>query len=198
MAASLRRATVHDLCQMEDCSQRCIPERDAFLVQRFTVSVLCWPQLQWVAQGHDGRIVGYVTVDMDQREGIAYVRSIAVLPPHRRSGLATKLVNLAHSDMIRVYDAECAKVNVRQSNDVALKFFSNNRLGYTEHELMNLNHEEDDGEPFCVLRKQLRERQDVEDQPRPGAGDGGGNPGDEEVGPANHRPDDLGLEWLFI
>jgi peptide alpha-N-acetyltransferase len=57
---------------------------------------LSWPQLLYVAESDDGKIVGYVMAkleDENENEPIhGHITSISVLRSHRKLGIATKLM----------------------------------------------------------------------------------------------------------
>ena len=56
---------------------------------------LSWPQLLYVAEDCDGKIVGYVLakLDEDSAEVHGHITSLAVARTHRKLGLATKLMS---------------------------------------------------------------------------------------------------------
>jgi ribosomal protein S18 acetylase RimI-like enzyme len=85
----IRQATVHDLLQMQTTNLWCLPENyQVSADQSLTVAIglrilsshplsweqmkyyfyhlLSWPQLLWVAEDFDGKIVGYVLAKMEE------------------------------------------------------------------------------------------------------------------------------------
>lgn len=52
--------------------------------------LLSWPQLLWVAEDFDGRIVGYVLAKMEEDESQpkhGHITSLSVLRTHRKRGI---------------------------------------------------------------------------------------------------------------
>ncbi|KAK1557914.1 hypothetical protein Q3G72_034121 [Acer saccharum] len=62
---------------------------------------LSWPQLLYVAEDYNGRIVDYVLAKMEEESNECHdhITSLAVLRTHRKLGLATKLMSAAQSAM---------------------------------------------------------------------------------------------------
>jgi hypothetical protein len=63
---SIRQATVQDLLQMQNCNLWCLPEN--YAMKYYFYHLLSWPQLLWVAEDFDGKIVGYVLAKMEEDE----------------------------------------------------------------------------------------------------------------------------------
>ena len=55
---NIRMATTHDLIDMQQTNLWCLPEN--YQMKYYFYHLLTWPQLLWVAEDYDGRIVGYV------------------------------------------------------------------------------------------------------------------------------------------
>eukprot|EP00833_Pecoramyces_ruminatium_P017593 jgi/Orpsp1_1/1191625/evm.model.d7180000087419.1 len=54
-----------------------------------------WPQLSFVAEDHQGRIVGYVLAKMEEDQSEpphGHITSLSVLRSYRRLGLASRLM----------------------------------------------------------------------------------------------------------
>lgn len=66
--------------------------------------ILSWPQLLYVAEDYNGKIVGYVLAKMEEEstECHGHITSLAVLRTHRKLGLATKLMTAAQNAMEQV------------------------------------------------------------------------------------------------
>jgi ribosomal protein S18 acetylase RimI-like enzyme len=60
----IRQATVHDLLQMQTTNLWCLPEN--YQMKYYFYHLLSWPQLLWVAEDFDGKIVGYVLAKMEE------------------------------------------------------------------------------------------------------------------------------------
>lgn len=98
----IRKATVDDLLAMQACNLFCLPEN--YQMKYYFYHILSWPQLLYVAEDYNGRIVGYVLAKMEEEsnECHGHITSLAVLRTHRKLGLATKLMNAAQSAMEQV------------------------------------------------------------------------------------------------
>ena len=59
-------ATVDDLLQMQTTNLWCLPEN--YQMKYYFYHLLSWPQLLWVAEDFDGKIVGYVLAKMEEDE----------------------------------------------------------------------------------------------------------------------------------
>ncbi len=60
--ATVRRARYDDLLAMQRCNLLCLPENYGF--KYWMYHILSWPQLVYVAESYDGKIVGYVLAKM--------------------------------------------------------------------------------------------------------------------------------------
>lgn len=60
--ASIRRARYDDLTAMQRCNVFCLPENYGY--KYWMYHLLSWPQLVYVAESFDGKIVGYVLAKM--------------------------------------------------------------------------------------------------------------------------------------
>ena len=60
----IRQATVYDLLQMQTTNLWCLPEN--YQMKYYFYHLLSWPQLLWVAEDFDGKIVGYVLAKMEE------------------------------------------------------------------------------------------------------------------------------------
>jgi peptide alpha-N-acetyltransferase len=59
---SIRRAKVDDLWGMQEANQSCLPEN--YQMKYFLYHILSWPELLYVAEDYNGKIVGYVLAKM--------------------------------------------------------------------------------------------------------------------------------------
>ena len=89
---------------------------------------LSWPQLLYVAEDDNGKIVGYVMAKMeDDGDKVTdihgHITSISVLRSHRKLGIATKLMRASQYAMKTVYDAEYMSLHVRVSNMAAIGLY---------------------------------------------------------------------------
>lgn len=91
--------------------------------------LLSWPQLLWVAEDSDQKIVGYVLAKMEEdvAENSAphgHITSLAVLRTHRKRGIATMLMKTSQKAMSEVFDADYASLHVRKSNRAAFHLYT--------------------------------------------------------------------------
>ena len=59
---SIRNSTVDDLFQMQHCNLSCLPEN--YQMKYYFYHILSWPQLLYVAEDSNKKIVGYVLAKM--------------------------------------------------------------------------------------------------------------------------------------
>ncbi|XP_017257256.1 N-terminal acetyltransferase A complex catalytic subunit NAA10 [Daucus carota subsp. sativus] len=147
----IRRATINDLLAMQACNLFCLPEN--YQLQIYLYHIISWPQLLYVAEDYNGKIVGYVLAKMEEEatpECHGHITSLAVLRSHRKLGLATKLMMAAHSAMEHVFGAEHVSLHVRESNRAAFNLYTET-LGYKVHDLEGKYYA--DGEDAYVMRK---------------------------------------------
>lgn len=117
--------------------------------------ILSWPQLLYVAEDYNGKIVGYVLAKMEEEssECHGHITSLAVLRTHRKLGLATKLMSAAQAAMEHVYGSEYVSLHVRKSNRAAFRLYTET-LGYQIHDIEAKYYA--DGEDAYDMRKQLK------------------------------------------
>ena len=107
--------------------------------------LLSWPQLLWVAEDYDGRIVGYVLAKMEEQEEDnqnqqqqhaphGHITSLAVLRTHRKRGIATELMRRSQLEMASVFQADYVSLHVRKSNRAAFHLY-NETLKYEIHDI---------------------------------------------------------------
>ncbi|KAL3785891.1 hypothetical protein ACHAW5_006107 [Stephanodiscus triporus] len=96
-------------------------------VRYYFYHLLSWPQLLWVAEDHDGRVVGYVLAKMEEDEAKpphGHITSLAVLRTHRKRGIATALMRRSQVEMEHVFGAEFVSLHVRKSNRAAFHLYN--------------------------------------------------------------------------
>merc|ERR1712048_615857 len=88
--------------------------------------MLSWPQLLYVAEDYNKKIVGYVLAKMeeDSSEVHGHITSLAVLRSHRKLGLASKLMRAAMAAMEETFSAEHVSLHVRVTNRAAFTLYS--------------------------------------------------------------------------
>ena len=90
-----------------------------------------------MAEDQKGRIVGYVLAKIEEevedgkdcRSLHGHVTSLAVLRTHRKCGIATKLMQQAHSRMQESFGCQYCSLHVRYTNMAAFHLYSHT-LGY--------------------------------------------------------------------
>ncbi|CAD7700537.1 unnamed protein product [Ostreobium quekettii] len=155
---SIRPAMMKDLLAMQRCNLLCLPEN--YQLKYYFYHILSWPQLLYVAEDYDGKIVGYVLAKMeeDASEVHGHITSLAVARSHRKLGLATKLMNAAHRAMEQVFDAEYSSLHVRVTNKGAHHLYMET-LGYRIHDIEAKYYA--DGEDAYDMRRVLKEKKKV-------------------------------------
>ncbi len=149
---NIRRATVEDLLEMQACNLACLPEN--YQMKYYFYHILSWPQLLYVAEDSNKKIVGYVLAKMeeDAQESHGHITSLAVLRSHRKLGLATRLMRAAENDMVECFDAEYVSLHVRKSNRAAFHLYSET-LGFRVHDIEKKYYADD--EDAYDMRKDL-------------------------------------------
>ncbi len=90
---------------------------------------LSWPELLYVAEDDNGKIVGYVMAkmedeDLEKDEPVhGHITSISVLRSHRKLGIATKLMRASQFAMKTIYDAQYCSLHVRVGNKAAIALY---------------------------------------------------------------------------
>ncbi|XP_007518567.1 N-alpha-acetyltransferase 11 [Erinaceus europaeus] len=123
---NIRNARPDDLMNMQHCNLLCLPEN--YQMKYYFYHGLSWPQLSYVAEDEDGKIVGYVLAKMEEDTDDVphgHITSLAVKRSHRRLGLAQKLMDQASRAMIENFSARYVSLHVRKSNRAALHLYSN-------------------------------------------------------------------------
>ncbi|XP_076998530.1 N-alpha-acetyltransferase 11 [Tamandua tetradactyla] len=123
---NIRNARPEDLMNMQHCNLLCLPEN--YQMKYYFYHGLSWPQLSYIAEDEDGKIVGYVLAKMEEDPDDVphgHITSLAVKRSHRRLGLAQKLMDQASRAMIENFSARYVSLHVRKSNRAALHLYSN-------------------------------------------------------------------------
>ncbi|CAF5011284.1 unnamed protein product, partial [Rotaria sp. Silwood1] len=121
----IRNAIPEDLINMQNCNLLCLPEN--YQLKYYFYHGLSWPQLSYVAEDDNGKIVGYVLAKMEDDSDDAiphgHITSLAVRRTHRRLGLAQKLMEQASRAMVENFNAKYVSLHVRVSNRAALHLY---------------------------------------------------------------------------
>jgi len=149
----IRTATIDDLLYMQQCNLMCLPENYQF--KYYLYHLLSWPQLLQVAEDESGRIVGYVLAKMEEDPGDSHghITSVAVKRTNRKVGLATRLMQSAHSSMDEVFQSPFVSLHVRVTNKPAIHLYEQ-LLGYYVHDVEEKYYA--DGENAFDMRKYFK------------------------------------------
>eukprot|EP01116_Phalansterium_solitarium_P002191 TRINITY_DN12052_c0_g1_i2.p1 TRINITY_DN12052_c0_g1~~TRINITY_DN12052_c0_g1_i2.p1 ORF type:complete len:258 (-),score=57.47 TRINITY_DN12052_c0_g1_i2:89-778(-) len=153
---SIRRARIEDLPAMQSANMMCLPEN--YQMKYYFYHLLSWPHISYVAEDHNGKIVGYVLAKMEddpEQEPNGHITSLAVMRSHRKLGIASKLMTQAMETMRDVYDCEFVSLHVRRGNRAALKLYQDT-LHFKVHDT-ELKYYADQEDAFA-MRRELRER----------------------------------------
>ena len=150
---NVRCATPQDLMNMQHCNLLCLPEN--YQMKYYLYHGLSWPQLSYVAEDENGKIVGYVLAKMEEEPDEivhGHITSLAVKRSHRRLGLARKLMDQAARAMVENFAAKYVSLHVRKSNRAALKLYKVS-LKFDIHEIEPKYYA--DGEDAYAMRRDL-------------------------------------------
>ncbi|KAI9916699.1 hypothetical protein PsorP6_017104 [Peronosclerospora sorghi] len=130
---SIRNASADDLLQVQNSNLWCLPEN--YQMKYYYYHIMTWPQLLYVAEESDGKIVGYVLAKMEEEASVphGHITSLAVLRTHRKCGIATKLMQAAQSRvtieflaeraMVESFGAAYVSLHVREGNAAAIHLY---------------------------------------------------------------------------
>ncbi|XP_063901432.1 N-alpha-acetyltransferase 11-like [Zophobas morio] len=153
---SIRPATPHDLLQMQHCNLTCLPEN--YQMKYYLYHILTWPQLSFVAENEQRKIVGYVLAKMDEdMKDIpnGHITSLAVLRNYRSQGIAFKLMEQASKAMIDNFQADYMSLHVRESNRAALHLYRDT-LNFEVVDVESKYYA--DGENAYAMRRSLKKK----------------------------------------
>ncbi|XP_002717041.3 N-alpha-acetyltransferase 11 [Oryctolagus cuniculus] len=163
---NIRNARPDDLMNMQHCNLLCLPEN--YQMKYYFYHGLSWPQLSYIAEDEDGKIVGYVLAKMEEDPDDVphgHITSLAVKRSHRRLGLAQKLMDQASRAMIESFSAKYVSLHVRKSNRAALHLYSDT-LNFQVSEVEPKYYA--DGEDAYAMKRDLSQMADVlRQQPEP-------------------------------
>ncbi len=152
----LRKFKPDDLQNVMQINRVCLPENytDYFfmdLYERFPGT--------FIVAEENGAIAGYIMCRIEvglSNHGLSglirkgHVVSIAVMPQHRRKGVAQALINAANDGM-RSYKAKQCYLEVRVTNNVGIALYK--KLGFEVNKTLNGYYS--DGEDAYVMTKAL-------------------------------------------
>ncbi|XP_026953823.1 N-alpha-acetyltransferase 10 isoform X6 [Orcinus orca] len=126
---NIRNARPEDLMNMQHCNLLCLPEN--YQMKYYFYHGLSWPQLSYIAEDENGKIVGYVLAKMEEDPDDVphgHITSLAVKRSHRRLGLAQKLMDQASRAMIENFNAKYVSLHVRKSRFLSVIYFIHIRV----------------------------------------------------------------------
>ncbi|CAK6951407.1 Hypothetical predicted protein [Scomber scombrus] len=117
---------------MQHCNLLCLPEN--YQMKYYFYHGLSWPQLSYIAEDENGKIVGYVLAKMEEDPDDVphgHITSLAVKRSHRRLGLAQKLMDQASRAMIENFNAKYVSLHVRKRiSEVEPKYYADGEDAY--------------------------------------------------------------------
>ncbi|MCJ8741797.1 hypothetical protein PDJAM_G00074840 [Pangasius djambal] len=129
---NIRNARPEDLMNMQHCNLLCLPEN--YQMKYYFYHGLSWPQLSYIAEDENGKIVGYVLAKMEEDPDDVphgHITSLAVKRSHRRLGLAQKLMDQASRAMIENFNAKYVSLHVRKRiSEVEPKYYADGEDAY--------------------------------------------------------------------
>lgn len=150
---NVRCTEPEDLMNMQHCNLLCLPEN--YQMKYYLYHGLSWPQLSYVAEDSNKKIVGYVLAKMEEEpddDMHGHITSLAVKRSHRRLGLARKLMDQAARAMVENFGAKYVSLHVRVSNRAALNLYEKT-LKFDRSEVEPKYYA--DGEDAYAMRKDL-------------------------------------------
>jgi len=148
----LRDFRPEDLEEVIHINRTCLPEN--YSAYFFMSIHRRYPDLFLVAE-RDGHVVGYIMCRIEKslfgRDVKGHVISIAVMPEHRRMGIATALMKEALSRMAKRYGARECYLEVRVSNIPAISLYE--KLGFRKDHVVRQYYL--DKEDAYVMKKEL-------------------------------------------
>lgn len=150
---NVRCAQPEDLMNMQHCNLLCLPEN--YQMKYYLYHGLSWPQLSYVAEDSNKKVVGYVLAKMEEEPDDdihGHITSLAVKRSHRRLGLARKLMDQAARAMVENFSAKYVSLHVRVSNRAALNLYEKT-LGFHKSEIEPKYYA--DGEDAFAMKRDL-------------------------------------------
>jgi len=153
----LREFAMSDLRSVTNINHTCLPENytDFFFIDLYHR----FPETFIVAEDN-GEAVGYIMCRIEtglSNFGLGgllkkgHIVSIAVMPDHRRKGIAEAIINTATEKMQTAYNAKQCYLEVRISNEPAIKLYR--KLGFEATRTIRGYYA--DGEDAYMMSKKL-------------------------------------------
>ncbi|XP_068935576.1 N-alpha-acetyltransferase 10-like [Petaurus breviceps papuanus] len=123
---NIHKAGPKDLMNMQHCNLPCLPED--YQMKYYFYHGLSWPQLSYIAEDENSKIMGHVLAKMEEDpDEVPYrhITSLAVKRSHRHLRLAQKFMDQASRTMTENFSVKYVSLHVRKSNQAALHLYSN-------------------------------------------------------------------------
>ncbi len=142
-AAIVEPATWHDLNDLRKLEKVSFP-RDAWPLWDL-IGVLTFPGVVRLKATIAGEMVGFIAVNINRIDNVAWIATLGVLPGFRRRGVASSLLSACEERL----QVPRIRLSVRASNQPAIDLYT--RFGYTRHGVWSRYYA--DGEDALVLEK---------------------------------------------
>ncbi|KAI9264132.1 acyl-CoA N-acyltransferase [Phascolomyces articulosus] len=152
---NIRQATVEDLLEIQNTNLLDLPEN--YQMKYYLYHALTWPQLSYIAEDGNGKIVGYVLAKMEEEPTDVphgHITSLSVMRTYRRLGLAQKLMTQSTKQMVEAFDAHYVSLHVRKTNRAAIGLYRDT-LQFEVHDIEKKYYA--DGEDAYAMRLALKE-----------------------------------------
>lgn len=123
---TITQATISDLNQLRELDRICFDKDQWPLIE--LVAVLILPGIVRLKAEIDGKLAGFIGGDAHRTEGIGWVTTIAVLPEHRRRGIARALMLACETAL----DMPAVRLSVRRSNLGAQRLYDELAYRYVD------------------------------------------------------------------
>ena len=128
-----------------------LPEN--YSMKYYYYHLLTWPDISFVAENENGKIVGYVLCKMedeDLNDIHGHITSVSVLKPYRQLGIAEELMKQAEKALAVIYKCSYISLHVRVGNEPAVRLYRD-CLGFSIHATDAAYYA--DGEDAYAMRK---------------------------------------------
>ena len=122
------RASILDLKTLEGFDRVCFPKDAWSVVERLVV--LLSPGVVRLKAIDEGMMVGFIAGARPRSDGVAWIRSVGVLPEFRRRGLGRDLLHVCEERL----NSRRLRLAVRASNNTAIRLYAGE--GYAQAELV--------------------------------------------------------------
>ena len=146
-SVTIEPASWWDLNAVRHLEQVCFP-KDAWPLWDL-IGVLSFPKVVRLKAVAGGRLVGFIGVDIREREDIAWIATVGVLPEYPRKGIGRALLEASERQLNGIGRI---RLSVRMSNEAAIRLYE--QQGYQRVGVWKGYYSE--GEDGLVMEKNLR------------------------------------------